>query len=89
MDQAPGGFQVGQWHACLLMYGLVLSNDKTGCCFCCSGQVTQHTFECGHVLPRSKGGSDMMDNLRVLCRACNRSMGSRDLLEFKTKYFET
>lgn len=59
-----------------------------GACFCCSGQVTQHTFECGHVQPRSKGGSDMLDNLRVLCRACNRSMGSRDLLEFKAKYFE-
>ena len=58
-----------------------------GKCVCCSAAVTQQTFECGHVVPRAKGGTDATSNLRVVCRKCNRSMGTRNLFEFKAEYF--
>ena len=55
-----------------------------GACHCCGRQVYQQDFECGHVVAASRGGSDAPDNLRPLCRACNRSMRDRNLYEFRS-----
>lgn len=57
-----------------------------GTCYCCGREVTQQNFEAGHVQAKSKGGSDSLSNLRVLCRVCNNSMGSENLELFKTRY---
>lgn len=59
----------------------------TGDCFCCGGRVTQQDFECGHVVAAVHGGSNTVDNLRTLCRTCNRSMGDKDMLVFKRTYW--
>ncbi len=37
-------------------------------CVECSGT---HALSIDHIWPYSKGGSDALDNLRVLCRSCN------------------
>jgi len=42
----------------------------------CENLVTPFTFEAGHNIPRSKGGTDDIDNLRPICSGCNRSMGA-------------
>ena len=34
-------------------------------------------FETGHIIPESKGGKLIMENLILLCRECNRSMGTQ------------
>ncbi|MBJ62776.1 MAG: hypothetical protein CMB57_05915 [Euryarchaeota archaeon] len=34
-------------------------------------------LEFDHMIPHSKGGSSTADNLRILCRPCNRSRGNR------------
>jgi hypothetical protein len=39
--------------------------------------VTPFTFEVGHNVPRSKGGTDNLDNLRPICSSCNKSMGNQ------------
>ena len=32
-------------------------------------------FEVDHVIPRAKGGSHHIENLQLLCGACNRAKG--------------
>ena len=42
----------------------------------CSNQITVYTFEAGHNIPESKGGSTDIANLFTICRQCNMSMGN-------------
>ncbi len=37
----------------------------------------------GHILPRSKGGTDHPDNLQLLCSGCNRSKGGWTMAEWR------
>lgn len=43
----------------------------------CRNAVTVFDFEAGHDVPASRGGSNELQNLRVICGNCNRSMGNR------------
>jgi hypothetical protein len=38
---------------------------------------SQEDLEFDHIVPFSKGGSTTAENLRILCRHCNRSRGNR------------
>ncbi len=58
-----------------------------GSCHCCGCAVTQQDFEAGHIVAAAHGGGATLDNLRVLCRPCNRSMGSRDMRAFIAEHF--
>ena len=58
-----------------------------GPCCCCSREITQQTFEVGHVISVANGGRDNFDNLRTVCRACNSSMGSKDMDVWKAEHF--
>ena len=42
----------------------------------CENLMTPFTFECGHNIPESKGGTSDIDNLRPICGNCNRSMSN-------------
>jgi hypothetical protein len=48
----------------------------------CGGWVSQLKFECGHVIPVSKGGENTLENLRPVCNQCNKSMGTTNLFEY-------
>lgn len=43
----------------------------------CSNIITPFSFEVGHNIPESKGGTLDINNLRPICSSCNRSMGNR------------
>lgn len=42
----------------------------------CETIITPFTFEVGHNIPESKGGTIDIDNLKPICSKCNKSMGS-------------
>lgn len=42
----------------------------------CKNMITPFTFEVGHNIPESKGGTTDIFNLRPICSSCNKSMGN-------------
>lgn len=54
----------------------VFERDK-GLCFWCEEALTKRTFTVDHIIPRSKGGLYVEDNLVTCCHDCNNMRGSR------------
>lgn len=52
----------------------------------CGNKIEITNFECGHIQPYSKGGSDTADNLRPICSKCNRSMSNKHMLDYMKQY---
>lgn len=46
-------------------------------CPACNCNIDIFSYEISHNIPKSKGGSDDLDNLRVLCGTCNRRSNNR------------
>ena len=42
----------------------------------CTNKITYFSFECGHDIPESKGGTTDIHNLFPICRQCNVSMSN-------------
>lgn len=56
-------------------------------CVCCNDkEISQLDFECGHIISVNDGGHDEVDNLRPICKSCNRSMGTQNMKEFIQTY---
>ena len=56
-------------------------------CICCKRVTIKQTdFEVGHVLSEAHGGTLEINNLRPICSVCNKSMGSRNMLDFVKQY---
>lgn len=53
-------------------------------CYCCSVPIYMD-FEAGHIIPKSKGGSMELSNLRPVCSTCNKSMGTINMKDFMKK----
>jgi hypothetical protein len=53
----------------------ICSENGIGMCYCCKyREIDSKHFECGHVVARSLGGKNCVDNLRPICSLCNKSM---------------
>lgn len=61
---------------------------KPGVCAACHGEITVWNFEAGHIIPKSKGGSNHIDNLRPICGPCNKSMGTRNMDDYINEYYK-
>ena len=48
--------------------------DYDNCCAAC-GCTDTEALQIDHVVPQSKGGTDNIENLQVLCYVCNLSGG--------------
>ncbi len=56
-------------------------------CFCCQATaISCFDFECGHIVARSRGGPDSVENLRPICGLCNRSMGTCNMFDFQRQH---
>ena len=55
----------------------VLYGQQEGLCAGCRGDFPFKLFEVDHMVPRSRGGTDHLDNLQLLCGHCNRVKGDR------------
>ena len=56
-------------------------------CLCCKlTEITQLSFNCGHIIAESKGGELKMDNLKPICQSCNSSMGTMNMNEYMQKF---
>ena len=58
---------------------LVLDTHGRACLRC--GSV--ENIEIDHVIPLSKGGSNLFENLQPLCKSCNSSKGNRSCADYR------
>ena len=56
---------------------LIFGNQE-GKCAGCRTTFPFRNFTIDHIFPRSKGGHDGIENLQLLCGACNSTKGDRD-----------
>ena len=55
----------------------VLFGQQEGLCNGCKGDFPFKLYEVDHVVPKSKGGTDHIENLQILCGSCNKIKGGR------------
>ena len=59
-----------------------LYGRQEGICAGCRVMFPFRNMTVDHVVPQSKSGSDHLDNLQLLCGACNSKKGARSQEEF-------
>jgi len=53
----------------------VFERDEYRCKYCHQQQPPeQHSFHCHHVIHKSQGGKDTLDNLKTTCWRCHRKI---------------
>lgn len=67
-----------------------LFNEQSGLCCYCAQPMTlklgkRHTATIEHIVPRSKGGPNMVFNYAAACFSCNTEKGNTNLLVFLAK----
>ena len=57
----------------------ILYDRQGGKCLGCDREVPMDLMDFDHIIPRSRGGDDIADNLQLLCRSCNTAKGGRSM----------
>ena len=57
----------------------LLFGKQEGKCEGCRDEISFRNMTIDHILPRSKGGTDHIDNLQLLCNFCNSKKGDRPM----------
>ena len=72
------------WASCLAYqtHKHTLYGQQEGLCAGCQTLFPIRNLTIDHVVARSRGGSDHLDNLQLLCGACNSTKGAKTQEEF-------
>jgi hypothetical protein len=62
-------------------------DSMNGNCYLCMCNITIENYHAGHIISVRNGGTNNIDNLKIVCSLCNLSMGTQNLEEFKQRYF--
>ncbi len=57
----------------------ILFKKQKGKCNACLTEMDERHFEVDHIIPKSKNGSDTLENYQLLCSSCNRIKGDRPM----------
>lgn len=70
-----------------LVWNINIGEDigKTKCLCCKTTDITQLSFNCGHIIAEANGGETIVSNLKPICQNCNSSMGTTNFDEFVKK----
>ncbi len=62
-----------------------LFGEQKGKCRRCSALFEFRHFHVDHIIPKSRGGRDNLENLQLLCGSCNNIKGSKDMEYLKIR----
>lgn len=65
---------------------LVFKRDNWRCVSCGRGADDGAILEVDHIIPRSKGGADTIDNYQTLCKECNIGKSNKDDTNIKVAH---
>lgn len=86
-----GPYKSGYFYSAIegVLHGLERPSRQTAlrhiaeqACTVCQTPLDTTRSVLDHLMPRSKGGPNTLDNTCMLCRACNSSKGAKDLLQW-------
>ncbi len=60
-----------------------LYGEQEGVCVGCDTHFPFKVMEVDHILPKSRGGTDHIENLQLLCTHCNKSKGNKTMAEWR------
>lgn len=71
------------------LYGKTLYGKQEGYCRGCKEHEKFKNMDVDHIFPRSRGGTNDIENLQLLCRQCNVSKGDKTMEEWKNPTLST
>jgi hypothetical protein len=63
----------------------VFQRDQWKCVACGRGAQDDIILQVDHIVPRSKGGKDTLNNFQTLCHVCNSGKSNRDATDLRTE----
>jgi len=58
--------------------------DAYGRCALCGATKDDKPLHIDHIIPRSKGGKTIYENLQVLCATCNQKKSNKDMTDYRS-----